>query len=296
MTAPIFTKDIRLDGRIVLMTGGGGVLGGAMADALLQAGASVLLADVEGAAAESAARDLAAKYDGRVAAVTCDITKEADCDRAVSQAVEIFGGLHVLVNNAGKGPAHMERAPKTKSFKFWEADPDAWREIIDINVCGTYLMARAAAPHLIEQKWGRIVNVTTSMNTMIRGGNMPYGQSKASLEAASAAWADDFVDTGVTCNVLVPGGAADTPMVPKESPYARENLVRPDVMIAPACWLASNDSDGVNSMRFLGRNWDPDGADDDNIKAAGAPAAWPALAAEAGMGQPATTHGKDIPR
>lgn len=179
---------------------------------------------------------------------------------------------------------------------FWEADPEKWQRLMDVNVRGAFLMGRAAALHLLEQKWGRVVNVTTSMNTMIRGGNMPYGQSKASLEAASAAWADDFVGTGVTCNVLVPGGAADTPMVPNESPYDRDNLVKPGVMVAPACWLASNDSDGINSMRFLGRNWDPNASDEDNIKAAGAPAAWPGLAAEAAQGQPATAHGKDIPR
>src|SRR5690606_7677648 len=150
---------------------------------------------------------------------------------------------------------------------------DDWQRLMDVNVRGAFLMARAAASHLMAQKWGRIVNVTTSMNTMIRGGNMPYGQSKAALAAATASWAEDLEGTGVTANVLVPGGAADTPMVPHESPYPRDQLVRPEAMVAPICWLASKDSDGVSQMRFIGRLWDPAASDEANIRAAGAPAA-----------------------
>ena len=85
-------------------------------------------------------------------------------------------------------------------------------------------------------------------------------------------------------------------MVPHESPYERENLVQPVVMGPPACWLASDDSNGINSMRFLARNWNPDVPDADNIESAGSPAAWPDLADAASVGQPATVHGKDIPR
>jgi hypothetical protein len=85
-------------------------------------------------------------------------------------------------------------------------------------------------------------------------------------------------------------------MVPNESPYDRDKLVRPDVMVAPACWLSSDDSDGINSMRFLGRNWDPDASDEANTKCAGASAAWPDLADAAAAGQPRTVHGADIPR
>ncbi|MBT5050391.1 MAG: SDR family oxidoreductase [Rhodospirillaceae bacterium] len=282
-----------LSGKICVVTGAGSGLGKAMSLGLSAAGAKVAGVDVNLEALNATAKEATG---AGVVPIQTDITKVNDANNAISKTISGLGGMHVLINCAGLGMPTLRVDYWDNRLYFWQADPDKWQRLMDVNVRGAFLMGRAAAPHLIEQKWGRIVNVTTSMNTMIRGGNMPYGQSKASLEAASAAWADDFVDTGVTCNVLVPGGAADTPMVPKESPYARENLVRPDVMIAPACWLASNDSDGVNSMRFLGRNWDPDGADDDNIKAAGAPAAWPALAAEAGMGQPATTHGKDIPR
>jgi 3-oxoacyl-[acyl-carrier protein] reductase len=260
MNAPIFAKNVRLEGKVALVTGGGGVLGGAMAEALLQAGASVLLADVDGDAAISAATGFADKFAGRVTAVTCDITKEADCDRAVTLAAEKFGGLHVLVNNAGKGPAHIERAPKTKSFKFWEADPDAWREIIDINVNGTYLMARAATPHLVKNGWGRIVNISTGISMMQRVEASPYGVSKAAIESETMIWAQDLAGTGVTVNSLQPGGAIDTPFFHEAGRKAMVAQGRkpqlPSILASPIVWLASEHSDDCTGNRMVARQWD----------------------------------------
>ena len=260
MNAPILAKDIRLEGKVALITGGGGVLGSAMADALLRAGASVLLADVDGDAAISAATGLSDKFAGRVTAATCDITSEADCDRAVNLAVEKFGGLHVLVNNAGKGPAHIERAPKTKSFKFWEADPDAWREIIDINVSGTYLMARAATPHLVKNGWGRIVNISTGISMMQRVESSPYGVSKAAIESETLIWAQDLAGTGVTVNSLQPGGAIDTPFFHEAGRKAMQAQGRepqsPSILASPIVWLASEYSDGCTGSRMVARQWD----------------------------------------
>ena len=281
-----------LNGKVIMVTVAGSGLGRAMTLALTESGATVAGVDVN----VDGMKETAGMVKGSFTQIKTDITSVADANNAITSAINNLGGLHVLINCAGLGMPTLRVDYWNNRLYFWEADPDKWQRLMDVNVRGAFLMARAAAPHLIEQKWGRVINVTTSMNTMIRGGNMPYGQSKASLEAASSAWADDFKDSGVTCNVLVPGGAADTPMVPHESPYARENLVQPVVMGPPACWLASNDSDGHSSMRFLARNWDPEASDENNIKSAGAPAAWPSLADAAAVGQPATTHGKDIPR
>ena len=275
-----------------MVTGAGSGLGRAMAIALANSSAKVAGVDVNIKGMQETANLLS----GEFTPVKADITSVADSENAITTTIKDHGGLHVLINCAGLGMPTLRLDYWNNRLYFWEADPDKWQRLMDVNVRGAFLMARAAAPHFLEQKWGRLVNVTTSMNTMIRGGNMPYGQSKASLEAASNAWADDLTDTGVTCNVLVPGGAADTPMVPNESPYERQNLVQPEVMGPPACWLASNDSDGINSMRFLARNWDPAATDSDNIKNAGSPAAWPDLADAAAVGQPTTVHGKDIPR
>jgi 3-oxoacyl-[acyl-carrier protein] reductase len=166
----------------------------------------------------------------------------------------------MLVNNAGKGPALLESSPRTKSLKFWESDPDVWREIIVTNVNGTFLMARAAAPVMVEAGWGRIVNVTTSLPTMQRRHNSPYGVSKAAIEAETLIWAKDLDGTGVTVNSLIPGGAADTSFVHqssrKELAAIGRKLLPPAVMVAPIIWLASPHSDGISGARFVGKLWD----------------------------------------
>ena len=284
------TRD--LSGKICIVTGAGSGLGKAMTLGLAAAGATVAAVDINPEAAQATAGEAGPN----ATPFACDITSVADADSTIKSVIETLGGLHMLVNCAGLGMSMIRRDYWSNRLNFWDIDPELWQKLMDVNVRGAFLMSRAAAPYLMAQKWGRIINVTTSMNTMIRGGNMPYGQSKASLEAASAAWADDFKDSGVTCNVVVPGGAADTPMVPNESPYDREKLVKPTAMVAPICFFASNDSDGINSMRFLGRNWDPEASDQDNIKSAGSPAAWPGLADAAAAGQPREALGKAMPR
>jgi NAD(P)-dependent dehydrogenase (short-subunit alcohol dehydrogenase family) len=277
--------DVR--GKKVIVTGAGSGLGRAMALGLCEAGADVLALDI----AEDRANDTAAtaqRYNNssRVIAFRCDVRRTEDCGLAVEAAISQLGGLHGLVNCAGLGMPHLRRDAHAKPVHFWEADPDRWQEIIDVNIRGPFLLARAATPHLIAQGWGRIVNVTTSFNTMIRTANMPYGQTKAALEAASASWAEDLRGKGVSVNVLIPGGAADTRMIPEESGYDRSKLVSPQVMVAPIRWLMSQESDGVTGMRFVGRQWSPDLAWQEAAKVSGAPIAWPALAAEAAGGQP----------
>jgi len=271
----------RLNGKVCIVTGTGSGLGRAMTLALAAAGAKVAGVDIS---QEAAARTVS-EADGVVLPVIADITSVDDVDRIIATTRGELGGLHVLVNCAGLGMSWLRTDYMTNRLNFWDLDPDGWQRVMDVNVRGAFLLGRAAAPPLMKQGWGRIINVTTSFNTMMRGGNMPYGQSKAALEAATAAWADDLKGTGVTANVLIPGGAADTPMVPQQSGYDRSQLVKPEQMGPPVVWLASNDSDGVNGMRIMARRWDPSLPDAEAAKAATAPAAWPDLAADAAVGQ-----------
>jgi NAD(P)-dependent dehydrogenase (short-subunit alcohol dehydrogenase family) len=269
-------NGIRLDGKVALVTGAARGLGQAMAVGLARAGAAVAFVDVDGGALAGAMREVEGQPGcGAVTGVQCDITREADCKRAVEETLSRLGGLHVLVNNAGKGPLHLERSPRTASLKFWEADPDVWQEIIVTNVNGTFLMARTAAPHMVQAGWGRIVNVTTSLPTMQRRANSPYGVSKVAIEAETLIWAQDLAGTGVTVNSLIPGGAADTDFVhmAARTSLAAEGrkLLPPSVMVPPIIWLASPLSDGVTGARFVGKLWDtalPPGAAATNAREA----------------------------
>ena len=161
----------------------------------------------------------------------CDIAVRADCERAIAATMEKFGALHVLVNNAGKGMGNLERSPHTKSLKFWESDPDVWCDVLATNVNGTFLMARTATPHLIRAGGGRIVNITTSLPTMQRRHNSPYGVTKAAIEAETLIWAQDLAGSGVTVNSLIPGGAADTDFVHQAS-RVELRCGRPDIAAA----------------------------------------------------------------
>jgi NAD(P)-dependent dehydrogenase (short-subunit alcohol dehydrogenase family) len=252
---------IRLDGRTAIVTGAARGLGQAMAAGLVRAGADVIFADVDAAAATAAAQGAAnGPGAGKALALACDITKEADCERAVAVAQKEFGALHVLVNNAGMGQIHLEESPRTKSLRFWESDPDIWQKIVHTNVNGAFLMARAAVLAMLAGGWGRIVNVTTSLATMQRRENSPYGVTKAAIEAETLIWAQELAGTGVTVNSLIPGGAADTGFVHassrKELAALGRTLLPPSVMVAPIVWLASPLSDGVTGARFVGKLWD----------------------------------------
>ncbi|MBM3607932.1 MAG: SDR family oxidoreductase [Alphaproteobacteria bacterium] len=274
-------------GKACLVTGAGAGLGRAMALGLAEAGAFVIGADVDGAAAQEAAQQAnTAAHGGRMIAQVCDVRDAAQCEKAVEAAREAFGSIDVLVNCAGLNMAIFSKDFLTDPVRFWNVDPGKWQMLYDVNVRGPFLLSRAAAPHMIARKWGRIVNITTSYSTMMREGNTPYGQAKAAMEAASACWAEDLAGTGVTCNVLIPGGAADTAMIPADAPVERSRLVSPQAMIAPLCYLASSASDDVSGKRIIARDWNPQSPVQENIERAVAPAAWPVLAGSASPGAP----------
>ncbi len=269
-----------LEGKIVLITGSGRTmgLGHAMAVALASAGARIALVDINREGLEESAEDVR-KAGGKDAAlpIVADVTSAQEAEGAVQRTIAAMGGLHVLINNAGinlfkAGVAAGNAAP------FWEVPPEAWARMIQVNVNGPYHMARAAVGHLTVQRWGRIIGVTTSLDTMIRGAGMPYGPTKAAHEAFIAGMAQQLEGTGVTANVLVPGGSTYTGF--QEQDGGRELLQR-EVMQAPAAWLASEESDGFTGRRIVARLWDASLPLAERLEKASAPAGWPQLGRQA---------------
>src|SRR6266849_8141445 len=267
-----------LEGRVAVVTGAASGMGRVMARALAGAGAKVLGVDVDSSGLERLGAE--AVFAGKFRKVVTDVSQAADCRRAVQDVVDTFGALDILVNCAGISMS-AAAAHKEARIKFFEADPDGWQRIFAINCVGAFLMARFAADPMIERGWGRIINVTTSFDTMLAAGLSAYGASKAVLEASCVTWAKDLEGTGVTVNILVPGGPTDTPgFFPPGMPRPPV-LLDPEIMAAPVVWLASSQSDGISACRFIARDWDVRLPAAEAAARARAPAAWPKLAESA---------------
>lgn len=252
-------ERLPLTGRVAIVTGGGRGLGRAMTIGLAQAGAAVIaIAAREHSEIESVG---AAVPGAQIVPMIADVTNEDDCARVVAAALDRFGRLDVLVNNAGRGMKFVSERFMTEPTLFWETAPETWRLIIDTNVVGPFLMARAAVPPMLAAGWGRIINISMNTETMRRRGFSPYGPSKAALESETIIWAQDLAGSGVTVNALLPGGATRTGMIPATFPeHLREKLIDPAIMVPPLLWLASGTSDGISGRRFVAAEWREDQA------------------------------------
>jgi NAD(P)-dependent dehydrogenase (short-subunit alcohol dehydrogenase family) len=247
-----------LSGKVAIVTGGGRGIGRALTLGLAAAGANVLITAAHNQKEiESVAQEAAPAGAGRIVPLVADVAAEGDCRGAVDRALSIFGAVHLLVNNAARGMRFISESFLQQPASFWHTDGAAWRMIVDANVNGPFFMAKAVAPHLLAQRWGRIINISINFETMKRAGFSPYGPSKAALESETAIWAKDLAGTGVTVNALLPGGATATGMVPDAiSPELRKSLLDPAVVVPPLLWLASERSDGFTGGRYDAAKWD----------------------------------------
>jgi len=259
MEKNFFLLSSDLQGKVVFVTGAARGLGRAMALGAAQAGAAVALADVNWDAL--CAADLAREFGPYEHFVQqLDISDLKSCETSIGACLARFGKIDVLINNAGRGPNFVSASPKSRSLKFWEADPERWSTLIQTNVVGTFYMSQVAAKLMIEVGWGRIINISTSLATMHRPQGSPYGVSKAAIDTQSIIWARDLAGTGVTVNILLPGGAADTDFVTPDMRVAAQSgaaiLHKPTIMVAPMIWLASDSSSGFSGVRLVAAKWD----------------------------------------
>lgn len=266
-----------LEGKVAMVTGAGRGLGRAMAKGLLERGAKVAMVERDRDALDDAVSGLDAL------ALAGDVTKHVDAGLMFDKTRVAFGAIHILVNNAGLGPQRFRDTDRSNVKKVWEIDPEDWLLYLQVNVGSHFVMTRAAMRYMRAQNWGRIVNVTTSLETMIDPANGAYGPSKAAAEALASMIAGGLDDVnGVTCNVLIPGGPADTRMISPTGIYAdRSKLIRPEVMVPPLLYLVSEEGGEVNGRRIRAALWDPNRSSGENLERAGAPIAWPQLGGQA---------------
>ncbi len=276
-----------LEGRIAIVTGAASPIGmgRSITEGLVRAGARVAMLDInEDWLDETASVMQELGGDDAVLPIVADVTSPDSVAQAVERTINEMGGLHILVNNAGinlrsggfTGPEESGRRTD-----FWTIDPAGWLRVIAVNLSGPFIMSHAVVPHMMRQGFGRIISVTTSMDTMWRRGGAPYGPSKAGHEALVAIMAQDLEGTGVTANVLTPGGATATNMVIPPGGASSRTLIQPEVMQAPAVWIASDDAADWTGRRIIAYYWDESLPLEERLEKCGAPAAWPQLGLQA---------------
>jgi NAD(P)-dependent dehydrogenase (short-subunit alcohol dehydrogenase family) len=234
----------KLEGRVALVTGGGGGIGGAICREFAAEGARVLCADIDQAAAVAVTGSIA-EAGGEAAAQACDVSRGASAKAAVDAAVGRFGALHILVNCA---------AVFTREATLPELDEAEWQHALDVNVTGAFHMSRFAVPAMAAAGGGSIIHVASQMATVAHAGHTTYCMTKGALLMLAKGMALDHAAQGIRVNTLSPGGTATESMVevwgsreaaerewgkPKH-PLGR--LGTPEEMARAAVFLASDDS------------------------------------------------------
>ena len=276
-----------LEGKVAIVTGAASPIGmgRSITTGLVRAGARVAMLDINEDWLNQTANDMRELGgDDAVLPIIADVTDPESVHNAVGRTISEMGGLHILVNNAGINPrtaGFTTSGASGSRTDYWDIAPEAWLRVIAVNLSGPFIMSHAVAGHMIEQGYGRIIGVTTSMDTMWRKGGAPYGPSKAGHEALIAIMSQDLEGTGVTANVLTPGGATATNMVLPPEGSSASALIQPEVMQAPVVWIASEDASDWNGRRIIAYHWDESLPLAERLEKCGAPAAWPQLGLQA---------------
>ncbi len=253
-----------MEQRVAIVTGGLRGLGRAMALGLAQAGHSVVaVGHIATDIAEMEAAAGALDFGRLVWPIVADLREPRECDRVVAETRARFGSVDILVNNAGLTFTYIDpaRYRRPTPQRFWEVTDEIVDNVIATNYLAGDRLSRRVAPAMVAQGWGRIVNVTTKLDTMNRLGTHPYGASKAALEMATEVWAKEVEGTGLTINIVNPGAGANTPGMAEEMrAMSRDGraarLVEPEEMVPPLLYVVSREADRVNGMRFDANAWD----------------------------------------
>jgi len=194
-----------MEQRVALVTGGLRGLGRAMALGLARDGHDVVavghiaddVPEIERAAAQ---------LPGRLQPLVADLREAKECDRVVATARDRYGRIDILVNNAGLTFTYIDppRFRRQSLQHFWQVSDEITENVMLTNVLAADRLSRRVASAMVEAGWGRIVNVTTKLDTMNRAGTHPYGASKAALEMATEVWAKEVEGSGLTINIVIP--------------------------------------------------------------------------------------------
>jgi 3-oxoacyl-[acyl-carrier protein] reductase len=248
------------DGRVAIVTGGAGGIGQAVCRRLARDGCAVVIVDVRREPAEAVAAALATA-GARVVALPADVADEHQVEELVARTLGSFGRLDILVNNAA---ASMPRLAAQ------ETPLDTWQRSLAVNLTGAFLCARAAARPMLQQRYGRIVNVLAIQAWVPLPRNAAYAVAKGGLLALTRSLAIDLAPYGVLVNAVAPGlvyveGDSVQPERDRASPNLLGRMGRPEEVAEVIAFLASEACTYVigevircDGGRLLSRKGDPD--------------------------------------
>jgi len=231
-------NQIDLHDRVAIVTGGARGIGFAAAERILRSGGRVSLWDRDRVRLEAAAGDLAVQ--GSVGTVAVELTSQTDIQAALRATLDRFGSVDILVNNAGITGGN---APT------WELDPAVWRQVLEINLVAPFLTSHALVPHMLEQGYGRIVNVASVAGKEGNPNASHYSASKAGLIALTKSLGKELATRNILVNCVTPA-AAKTDMFAQMKPEHIEYMlakipmgrfVEPHEIASLICWLASEE-------------------------------------------------------
>ncbi|WP_016747550.1 SDR family NAD(P)-dependent oxidoreductase [Rhizorhabdus wittichii] len=237
----------RFEGKVAIVTGAGAGIGRACMARLASEGAIVVGTDVNQAKLDAAVAAAGANAHGLI----CDVADQAAIDAMVADVVARFGGVHVLVNNAGIG--------NPRRLRLHEQPPEDWDKVMGVNVRGVYLMQRAVIPHMLRQGGGSIVNMASTGSFRATALSSPYITSKGAVLMMTRAAAADYARDNIRINAVCPGttntdilansSAEMIEMLVARSPQAR--LGEPEEVAALVAFLASDEAPHIHGGAYL---------------------------------------------
>jgi 3-oxoacyl-[acyl-carrier protein] reductase len=244
---------MRLQDKVAIITGGAEGIGKAYAIAFAKEGAKLVVADINVPAAQALA-DRLTKQGTEVLATRTDVSKVVDTEEMTKQALERFGRIDVLINNAAK----FQRNPAVRA-PVWKLDPAEWDSVMAVNLRGVFLCCRAVLPQMMKQKSGKIINIASSLAFSGAAEFSHYSASKGGVLTFSRALAKEVGEHNINVNTLCPGFTLSaTPGSQTEERRFTEVSSRilkraeyPEDLVGAAIFLASSDSDFMTGQALV---------------------------------------------